>query len=494
MNNIKHLFFLIITAFCVACSNNEYKNAIPKNAKAVVAVNINELFKDADVPDEAMNKLESMLQLIVSGADADSFTAILKGDEKSGIDFEQPFYLFALPENVYGATFKVDDEDDIDELFNMLRRQNMAAKTQEIDDFKWTTILEDISVAYDDDILTLLYSANLNETKKKQKALINADEDNSFVASDKFGKLEDREGPVKFVCNSDVFFDYTEMDSNDYLENLKAFLPDDTRPVDVSVVGDLVAQKGGINLNFELFSLNNKTQKILEKEDDKYMKINGDFLGAPNDFACWMAIGTKGDDLVQKLKKFEVTHSLLIKLGFAIDIENILKAVKGDCAVVIPSVADNVKQTDFIMTAKLKNTDFLKSVTLWQDQMVDYGMKMEETSKNNYTLKTDSFSLNWGVDNKNLYFANSSAFFKSAFSENSDKLDEVKGQIKNSVLYAYINVETIMSKLMGDKDKDPKMNFVEFVSLSAENYRNYKISVVMKDKDVNAIQTLLNLI
>ncbi len=495
MSKIKNIIIVLFTCIIfVACSNNEYQNIIPKSAKAVVSVNIKQLFQDFEIPETIIDKLHNILEFVITGSDSDWVIELIKGNEESGIDFDKPFYIYKISEDTYGASFKVEDIDVLDELFNMLHRHNISKKSVEKDKYKWTTLLDDISVAYNDDVLSLMYSNNFSETKKIQKSYLEVEEDKSFVATDKFKKLDEKEGPLKFIFNSDAFVNYTEDNYTNTLEQIKAFLPEKVRPVDVCVVGDFVFNKEKVNLNCELFSINKNTQKILEKEDDKFKKIKGDYIGAPNDFACWLCLGINGEDLVNKLKQFDCIHEYMIKLGLALDIENILRAIKGDLAVLLPSIPENLKHPNIVMTAKVKNTDFLKNVGLWQNQMVDYKMSMDEISKHNYLLHGDSIELNWGVDDDNLYFATGNSFFKSAFAEKSDNLNEVINDINNSVLYAYVNTEAILGKFNENDHFSKKIDFVKFIIIKASDYRNYTVSLVLKDKDKDFWQIIFELI
>ena len=498
MKIIRNIFCpLLFACLAISCSNNDYMNIIPQNAKAVVEVDIESLLDEYDFSDELIDRIQNATKVVFKGANTDIFMKILERDDELGIDFDKPFYLYVLPGNVYGATFKVDDIDDVNDLFDSLNRQNISGKVVDKDDIKWTDILDDVSVVYNDKLLAVLFSDSITETMNIQSKLLTNQHNECFVNSDKFDKLNDMEGPVKWVFNSDFFYDFNKKKNNDYLNNLNAFLPEGVRPVDVAVAGDLIFDKGNAVVNLELFSTNKKVQKTLEKEDGKFLGINGDFIGAPNDFLCWMAMGTKGEDLNNKLKQFNNIKKYLNVIGLAIDIESIVKAVKGDLAVVIPGTTDKTadnKYKEFVITAKLKNDDFLKSVSLWNDQMVDYGMKMEENAKNSFTLYTDSFSINWGVDKDNVYFASGNSFFKSAFAEKSDKLEIVQKDIKKSVLYVYVNMESLFAKQTENNEKADKLNVWDYFALSADNYRQYKLEFVLKDKDKDVLNILPDLI
>jgi hypothetical protein len=229
---------------------------IPKNAKAVVAVNLKQLFDGYELPESAKSKIYNLLKLFVSGSDSDLLIDLIEGNEASGIDFNEPFYIFKAPDSFWGASLKVDDIDDLDELFSLMYRQNLCNKPVEKDDYKWTAILDDISAVYNEDVLSLMFSNSISDTKKKQNALLNNDEEDTFFATEKFSKMDDMEGPLKFLFSADAFVNYNDKDFKNVIDNLHALLPEGVRPVDVCVVGDLSTGKGIVNVDYELFSTN----------------------------------------------------------------------------------------------------------------------------------------------------------------------------------------------------------------------------------------------
>ena len=194
------LYFIsaLIGILLVSCENTDYKNVIPKNSNFVISLDMKSMFNNIDIPDETFNSFSSLLSLFFTGSDSDKFMAMLKGDENTGIDFASPFYFFISPEIDLGLTFKVDDDDDLDDFFDMLKRSNIAKKPVEQDDIKWSTLFDDINVAYNDKTLTLLVAKNSAQSKKELKKLFDNTEDDSFISSAKYEKMESVDGPL--VC------------------------------------------------------------------------------------------------------------------------------------------------------------------------------------------------------------------------------------------------------------------------------------------------------
>ena len=494
------LYFIsaLIGILLVSCENTDYKNVIPMNSNFVISLDMKSMFNNIDIPDETFNSFSSLLSLFFTGSDSDKFMAMLKGDENTGIDFASPFYFFISPEIDLGLTFKVDDDDDLDDFFDMLKRSNIAKKPVEQDDIKWSTLFDDINVAYNDKTLTLLVAKNSAQSKKELKKLFDNTEDDSFISSAKYEKMESVDGPL--VC----FYNCAFLNRTNHAENVNdffaSFLPEGVRVVDANVINEWVFNNGQMDVNMELFSTNEKSQKLLEKENKKYETIDGDFINAPNDFLAWIGAGVKGEDFLKRLKAFDEINGYILKLDRAIDIQKIIKSIDGDLAVVIPGLSD--KDVEFVMTAKTSNTDFLKDVDYWNETMKDYGIKMSENSKNNFTLslgkESDGMELNWGVDGDNVYFASKNSFFKSAFSEKSDKLESVRKSITNSIFYAYLNndgFEKNFSNMLHLKDEgNEQLSNIDSYIFQAKDFCHYTFSICMKDKSKNFIQQMLDVL
>lgn len=134
--------------------------------------------------------------------------------------------------------------------------------------------------------------------------------------------------------------------------------------------------------------------------------------------------------------------------------------------------------------------------------MKDYGIKMSENSKNNFTLSlgkdSDGMELNWGVDGDNVYFASKNSFFKSAFSEKSDKLESVRKSITNSIFYAYLNndgFEKNFSNMLHLKDEgNEQLSNIDSYIFQAKDFCHYTFSICMKDKSKNFIQQMLDVL
>ena len=351
--------------------------------------------------------------------------------------------------------------------------------------------MEDFKVAYNGN--TLMICGGMNE--KGMKKMFDNDEENSFMATPNFEKMNANKAPIQFFTSLKNFQD------ND-MAFITELLPEGVKAADVNLFTDIVLNKGRADINAELFSNNEKTQSLLVDADKNFKKINGDFIKAPENFFLWMGAGMKGEELLKKFKSMDETNGLLMMMDRAIDIQKIIKAIDGDMTIVVPELPVD-DATDFVLMAKTANTDFLKDVDYWQEQMKDWNLKMVENDKNNYTLLLDdNFSLNWGVDNKNVFFSSSKADYKKTFADTNPMLDEQAADIKNSIFYVCVNLLPVYQKfntyMDNEFDKETKdlVKDIEFpfdkVVFKANNAHSCSLSFSLKNKEQGVFNALFD--
>ena len=492
MKTLKYYVLIMFTCLVfAACTNNEYQIVIPKDASVVVSFNLKELLADVDIPEKDMDNLKSLMGAVFNGQDKDKINEMVSGDEPVGIDFSEPIYAFVSEDNMFGLSMKVSSDDDLDNLFEILDRQHLCDKPKEKDGFRWTTIIDDFQVAYNGN--TLLICGGVNE--KGMKKMFDNDEENSFMATPNFEKMEANKAPVQ------IFTSLKNFQEND-LTFLTELLPEGVKAADVNLLTSLVLNKGQADINGELFSNNEKTQNLLIDADKNFKKINGDFIKAPENFLLWMGAGMKGEEALKKLKSMDDTNGLLMMMDRAIDIQKIIKSIDGDMTIVIPELP-NDEPTSFVLMAKTANTDFLKDVNYWQEQMKDWNLKMTENDKNSYTLfLDDDFSLNWGVDNKNVFFSSPNTDYKKTFAETNAILDEQAADIKNSIFYVCLNLMPVYQKFNSymdsefDKETKDLVKDIEFpfdkVVFKANNAHSCSLSFSLKNKEQGVLNALFD--
>ncbi len=494
MKALRNYMIMVLAAIlAIACTNNDYQVVIPKNANFVATFNFKSFFEDVDIPEETMNNFKSLLGMAFSGKDRDNMEEFLDGKTSFGIDFSEPVFVFSAPDCPLGLSMKVDSEDDMDKLMDLLNRQDLCKKVKEKDGFKWATILEELRIAYNDNTVLICGDVKENDMRK----FFDNDEENSFIASPNYEKMSKKNSPMQ------LFFSFASLEDQEFLPLIKDFLPEGVKLSDTNLLTDLVMEKGHADINAEIFSNKEKVQALLEDADKNFQKINGDFIKAPANFLAWFGMGVKGEELLKKLKANDEINGMMMMMDRAIDLQKIIKTMEGDLAVVMTEMKDG-ENPDMVLTAKLKNEDFLKDVDYWQEQMKDWNIKMVQNDKNDFTLLLDEENgINWGVDDKNVYFTSQNTSYKKTFAETNPMLDEQAADIKNSIFYLCVNLNPVFDNIKNSLGQSlggelsETINKIEYpfdkLVVKANNARSCTFSVSLKDKNKNVINALFEL-
>ncbi|MCD8235459.1 MAG: DUF4836 family protein [Prevotellaceae bacterium] len=493
------LFLVLCVALCVAssCKKSEYVNLIPADATLVAAVDLKKMAEKGDAANsKLLGMMNSYMGLVVSGSDKEKMEEMMSDPNRTGLDFTLPVYFFKTVNDCAGMVMSINSESRFEDFVNLLSEQGLCSRPVERDGLKWSSLLEDIDFAYDGNSVLLLMSLD-EEGGAMSKVEINelyaSEEENSFQATTHFDKMSEQKKDVVIYSNLGVL-------PASLAKKMKVFLPSDVRISDVDVMASLDFSAGKAVLQAELYSENEKVQQILSRRSDNFKRIEGRYIDSPaKDFFVWGCCGVHGEWLLNALKQDKEIRQMLFLLECGIDVEMMIKAIDGDVAVVLPNsfITSDTNDLDYIVTANVGNTDFLADMDYWRKSMKKFGIEMNAVGKDTYLLKTEGYELQWGVEDDNLFFATPVAYRQNAFSPRSEVLRPYISDIKNSVLYLYVNLESLplreiamvtgMEGFLGDK-----LAGFESVILRIEDTDKFELSVRLKDKDRNFLETLLN--
>ncbi|MBQ9363551.1 MAG: DUF4836 family protein, partial [Bacteroidaceae bacterium] len=220
------------------------------------------------------------------------------------------------------------------------------------------------------------------------------------------------------------------------------------------------------------------------------------YIHSPQEgFAVWACLGVKGSWLLDQLKQDPKAKELLIALERAIDIEAILRAVDGDVAVTLPrdfSGMNAIADADFMLLAHVDNKDFLKDVDYWQKTMKDYGVSMTQSKDNNFVLKAQDYTLNWGVDGDDVYFASAKMFAANSISQRSQLLSPLEDEIRKNQIYAYVDLERLLSDAhTGNPSIDNVTSQLKSIVIKSKSSNNIELSIETKDTSLNFLKAIL---
>lgn len=484
---------LLIVMLVSSCDKSDYVDAVPKNASLVVEVNMADIADKGGIAESKLfASVKSNLDYVVSGDDKAKLIELLDNPEKMGIDFTVPVYAFTASGSL-GIVARVADEGSFEDFLNILTKQGFAVPPTERDGAKWVSLLDEFDMVYKDDILLItmpLESDGSAMNKRNAAAWISLDEDESFISTEHYERMQEAKGDII------AYFSV-----NEYVGKLRTLMFKDLHNADVSALASLSFEDGCAKMKASLYGTDDKVKDSIKKCGKNMRKISGQYIDSPmEDFMAWFCCNVDGNWLLPILKSDSDIKSLMFMIERGIDIEQIIKSVDGDLAVVVPKMnpADESDTGfDFMATAQLKNSDFLADVDSWNKSMKDYGLSMLQTGKNQYELLTGDGKVNWGVDGKELYFATENAYKLNAFSGRSALLKNQSDKIKDSRMYLYVNLESLpmveVSQLMGVGHEYAFIfaNLKAF-TFSMDDASEYEASLILKNPKENFLKQIFN--
>lgn len=486
----------VIALYCLltaSCTKHDYASAIPKDANLVAAMQLDQLASDVRLSEsKAISRVKSFSGLIASGQTQEKVNAILEDPSLMGLDFDEPAFLFMTPDKCMGLSIRVDDSDLLDEVVRTLARQQLAGKPVERDDYTWTTLFIGVEMAYDAHTALLMLPTTTDMSsavlRSRMTQYLKQDSEMQFAETENMKRIEtDAKHPVKLYARA------TSLPTAFY-DIIKGLLPAGVKAGNVEVEASLSNDRNKTTLEASVFSTDKQTDKLLKAADKDLRDINGEFTtAAPQDFFLWATIGCKGKKVVELMKKEKNTRDLLFLLERGIDIENMLSSVDGDLTLVLPQAPQKGQweKQDFMLFGQLAHDDFLKDVNDWKASARDYGVNIgnEAGGKNHFTLKADSYSLHWGVDNKQLYLASDGAYRNRAFNGNSSLIESMKKEVKGCKWFVCINpgAQSVQMGPMGNMAKS-----VESVTISGTKATQIRICITGTDKEQNVIGQFLS--
>lgn len=487
--NAKCLALTLVVMVLASCSKDEYLNVIPKESSMVMSVDLASIAKKGDMANSDLLKVLNDATASLSKNDKEKAKKYTDDPREMGIDLLEPIYVFKTPTQYIGVAMKIDDEDKFSEFLDVLRDNGSCTKIVEHEGKKFGALM-DCDFAYNDNTFALLIPLAANSKAGNRSVLtsmFNQKENESFASTDNFKKMADGNGDILMYINMGVLPANTPLAQVYGMNGMK--------PSDVEGFLSTSFVDGKMVMTTEVSGKTEAAKKMLEESTKSMRKIEGKYINVPTDKSLmWFCAGVKGVEYLKNLKKTPQVKELLLLAERTVDIEKILNSVEGDFSVTVgelPSASGNFMSLnsfmpDYLITANLNNTDFLKDADYWKRSMRDYGFTMTETDKNQYSISNGDIDINWGVDGNDLYFASKNALLKNAFTQHSNILDAYKDDIKDSYMYMFFNLDALFSsQVMGMIGQVPavKKRVSCLKSFIIQSKETNKCDVILELKD-----------
>ncbi len=404
-----------------SCSGDDYLNAIPSKSIALMSVDLQALSAQKGMDDKA-GTLKQLLHVDdVSGC---------------GIDVSEKIYLFETAEGNLGLCAKVEDEDDVASWLGKLEKDRCCSALTERKGYRFSVLDGTWMVGFSSAAVLVMgpvVPEGQADLQRQMVKMLGAEEKSGIKGSRLFARLDSIASPVALVAQAQAL-----------PEKLAAPLtlgaPKGTDASQIMVSAGMNVENKVMHVSAKTFSFDKGIDQSLQKSWLNCRSVRGDYLRSmPSGAAAGLFMNVSGKDFLPLLQGNASLHTLLLGINTAIDMDNIIRSVDGDLALVIPSFSgDNMQMR---MTAKLAHANWLNDVDYWK-KSCPAGTFIINWGKNAYRYGDGKTSFFFGVTpDLQFYCGNDAEAAKAALIPSDNPLpSDVQKMLKGKKMGMVLNL------------------------------------------------------
>lgn len=395
----KSLFTIILIccslgmALFTSCSGSDYINAIPANSSAVISIDMPKMAETNHMEDKA-GVLKSLLH-VDDVADC-------------GIDVDEKLYLFESADGNLGLCAKVHDEGDLEDWLNKLaKNQHTCTPVTERKGYRFSVLKNNWMVGFSDKALLVMGPVVADAQAELQRQMVRylkAEEEQGIKSSPMYERLDTIASPMAMVAQAQAL-------PEKFVAPFTLGAPKNADASQVVIAAEMKIHDGMLRIVGETFSFNKEVDKALKDAAANYRPIKGNYVTSmPDDAMAGIFMNVDGTKFLPMMQSNKGIQQLLLGINAAIDMDNIIRSVNGDMAIVMPSFSDsNLKLT---MAAQLAHSKWLADVGYWKSSCPK-GSSIADWGKNSYYYTDGKTSFYFGVSDDNQFFSGSDQLLAS---------------------------------------------------------------------------------
>lgn len=494
---------LVGLMFLAACSpKTEYTHALPKDASVVVALELDEMARKAGLNGEngqkVVGKLKGFLKGGLQGDAAQLAERIVESPSESGLSFDDKVYLFATPHaRAFALLAKVTDEDKVEALVEALAKESIVTPLKEESGCRWTQAGGALC-AFNNGTFLLLQSAKGDAESMKGTlfSLMRQEAADGYAALPEFEKLKAEGNDIASTVNlTAVPYSMTTP--------LRMGLSADIRLEDIKYFLTANFEQGRVVMHSESLIQNPKVQAFFDTMDKVIQPMHGNLLDYyQGNTVLWTGGRIQGRELYKMLCQNPTIKQALDNPLLPVDVEYIFSSVEGDFAIGTSSLLTG----EFLLYADVTNSDFLKTFEDLRPLLALTGgqITLHNVGKDEYLMRTFYGNFWFGVKNNRLYVTNNRIWATEVGRTYGASLG-VKPwakEVKENRLYASVNLAALGKyrsvALTGNRQVDSILmlflNQCDYLNMAMPDWRHGKAELVLKDKDINLLQVLVDML
>ena len=388
-NSVRNLMMMslaVLVGLLSSCSGSDYLNAIPVKSTAVISVDMPEVAEQNHSGDQA-----AMLKSLLHVDDAST----------CGLDISERIYLFESADGNLGLCAKVKDDGDVADWLGTLAKKHICTPLTERKGFHFTVLKNSWLVGFSDEAFLVMGPVVADAQAQLQQQMVKylkADQDMGITSSPMFERLSQIDSPMAMVAQAQAL-------PEKFVAPFTLGAPKDTDPSQVVIAADMSVKDGMLLIHGETFSFNKDIDDALQKAQETYRPIKGQYVKSmPSDALAGIFMNVNGEQFLPMMQSNRSLQTLLMGINQAVDMDNIIRSVDGDMAIVMPSLTD--ADMKMMMGAKLAHSKWLGDVDYWK-QSCPAGAKIANWGKNSYFYTDGKTSFYFGVTDDLQFFSGS---------------------------------------------------------------------------------------
>ena len=374
------IFMVVLAAFMVllasSCSGTDYLNAIPARSSALISIDMQKMAENNKLADKA-GVLRTMLHV----------------DDVSdcGIDIKSKVYLFESVDGNLGLCAKVSDAGDLEKWLDKLSRQNTCTKVTERKGFHFSVLKGSWLVGFSDEALLIMGPVVADAQADLQRQMtkyLAADEEAGIKSSPMFDRLDTIPTAMAMVAQAQAL-------PEKFVAPFTLGAPKGADASQIVIAAEMNIQKGMLHISGETFSFNKGIDEALRKAAKNYRPIKGNYVKSmPDDALAGIFMNVNGTQFLPMMQSNQGIQQLLMGINTAIDMDNIIRSVDGDMAIVLPALSDDGMK--MMMAAKLSDAKWLADVGYWKNSCPK-GASIGDWGKDRYVYSDGKTAFYFGV-------------------------------------------------------------------------------------------------
>lgn len=369
---------VVFAVMLSSCSGDDYINAIPESSTLLMSTNTAKL---TGVGSQQL--LKSLLHF--------------KNIDKTGIDFSANVYFFEDARYNIGLCAKVSDDD---KLADML--QQAGCRVEKRRGFRFALLQGNWIVGFSDVSVLLMgpvIPAAIDEMKGQMVQYLKQGEDEGIKGTPLMERLQAIDAPMAMVCQASAL-------PEQFITPFTIGASRDASPSDIMIAASMEVSHGRLLISGQTFSFKKQIDEALKKAQQTYRPIKGDYvktMSTSDGMGLFMNID--GKNFHKLIRQNRGVSTMLMGINTAIDMDNIIKSIDGDMALIASGLGNDKLQ--MMMGAKLGNSNWLKDVAYWK-QSVPKGGRIGDWGKNCFYYTGNQTAYYFGVTNDMQYMSGGS--------------------------------------------------------------------------------------